>query len=57
MRLPAHMEVVDAELAGMLMVLKEMAAREDAATVKSLIMSDCASTMEIRRRSEYSVLV
>ena len=62
MRLPAHYEVVDAEMAAILMVLKEEAAYEDADTRRILIMSDCASALRMiekawraRRRREYAM--
>jgi len=43
MRLPAHLEVIDAELAGMLMVIREAATTTDAHERRLLIMSDCLS--------------
>ena len=44
-RLPAHYEVIDAELAGVLMVMKEMATKGDAAQRRVMIMSDCLSAL------------
>ena len=61
MRLPGHYTVTDAELAGVLMVLDEMARAEDAAARRCLIMSDCEAAMRMierawraRRRREYA---
>ena len=47
MRQPAHYEVVDAELAAILMVLKETAQHADAKTRRCLIMSDSASALRM----------
>jgi len=47
MRLPAHYEVVDAELAAILMVLKEAAEGEGARRKRCLVMSDCASALRM----------
>jgi hypothetical protein len=47
MRLPAHYEVVDAELAAILMVLKEAAEGEGAKRKRCLVMSDCASALRM----------
>ena len=60
MRLPGCYEVVDAELAGMLMVLKEVAEQPEAEKRKCLIMSDCEGALRmverawrVRRAREY----
>ena len=47
MRLPAHYEVVDAELAAILMVLKGAAEGENAKEKRCLVMSDCASALRM----------
>lgn len=47
MRLTAHYEVVDAELAAILMVLRETAQKEDAGARRCLIMSDSASALRM----------
>ena len=46
-RLPGHYEVVDAELAAVLMALEETAAKTDASGRRCLIMSDCESAMRM----------
>ena len=51
MRLPAHYEVVDAELAAILMVLKEAAEGEGAKEKRCLVMSDCASALRMVERA------
>ena len=45
MRLPDHYEVVDAELAAMLMVLRETAQEAGAGEKRCLIMSDCEAAL------------
>ena len=45
MRLPEHYEVVDAELAGMLMALKEVSAQHEPGQRKCLLMSDCKAAL------------
>ena len=47
MRLPAHCEVIDAELAGVLIALRETAQQAGANERKCLIMSDCESAMRM----------
>ena len=44
-RLPAHYEVVDAELAAVLIVMKEVAEKKDAGKRRVMIMSDCMSAL------------
>ena len=51
MRLPDHYEVVDAELAGMLMVLREVASQGGAAERRCLLMSDCKSALRMVERA------
>ena len=46
-RLPDHYQVVDAELAAILLVLQEAAAQADAAERKCLIMSDCTGALKM----------
>ena len=50
-RLPGHYEVIDAELAAMLMALREVAGHPDAKDRRCLIMSDCESAMTMVERA------
>ena len=48
MRLPAHYEVIDAELAAILMVLKEVSERAYAGRRRILVMSDYVSYERVK---------
>ena len=51
MRLPAHYEVVDAELAGIMMALRETAGKTESKERRVLIMSDCVGAIQLVERA------